>query len=151
MRRTPLETVGLALGLAAGYLVARWTIRPYGALGVSLAILAAEGVFFLIGTAAMWRHFRWRTLGPGLLKIVVGCGLAGLAFALGDWMWRQVAHVLLARLSLGATVAAVLEVATLGSLGLLVFIGALWLLRAFDEDEREGIRAMIPWRRGKSA
>jgi O-antigen/teichoic acid export membrane protein len=142
--RQKLETVGLALGLAAGYVVARAIIPRDGALGVSLAILASEGVFFVIGTAAMWRHFRWRQLAPSLVKILVACGGAGAVFALGHRLWQQTAGT-----SLGSTLSALLELAVVGSLGLLVFGGLLWLLRTFDEEEMEGIRAMVRPNRGR--
>jgi hypothetical protein len=53
-------------------------------------------------------------------------------------------------LGLGDTMAAAVELALVGGLGLLVLLLALWLLRTFDQDEIEGIRAMLRLQRGKS-
>ncbi|MEA3336845.1 MAG: flippase [Chloroflexota bacterium] len=145
--RQHLETIGLALGLLVGFLIANWTIPAYGALGVSLSIIAAEAVLFAVGTAAMWQHFHWRELAPGLARIIAACVATGLVFALGDRFWQQ---QIAPALPLGDTLTALLELLLLGGLGLAVFVGGLWLLRAFDEDEQDAVRAMLRLPRGGS-
>ncbi len=141
-----LETLGLAVGLAVGYLVARWTIPTQEALGVAYAIMAAEGVIFLIGTAVMWRHFRWRTLGPSLFKVVLACALAGVVFLAGNLAWSA---LLAAGVAPAGTVGALIELVAVGGLGFAAFVASLFLLRAFDADEMEGIRAMLRLKRGR--
>lgn len=82
--RQKFETLGLAAGLAAGLVVAWWGIPRFEALGVVYSILTAEAVLFVVGTAAMWRHFHWRRLLPSLdQRLIVACGLAGLVFLMG--------------------------------------------------------------------
>lgn len=142
--RQSMETVGLALGLAAAYLVARWGIPQYQALGVAYSIMAAEAVFFIIGTAALWKHFRWRSVGTSMLKIVSACLAAGTVFFAGNLVWQQ---QIVATTDINGTLLAIAELALLGSLGLVVFVGSLWVLKAFDEEELEGIRAMLRLRR----
>lgn len=142
-----LETLGLILGVIGGYIVARWGIPRYQAMGVSYAILAAEGIFFIVGTAAMWRYFRWRTLLPSLAKIVLGCGLTGLVFLAGNRVW---AALRVTGVVPGGTLGAVLEIVLVGGFGLAVFILSLGLLRAFDPDEQESIKAMLRLRRRKA-
>lgn len=142
-----LETLGLAAGLIVGYVVARWTIPTQQALGVAYAIMAAEGTIFVIGTAVMWPHFRWRTLAPSLLKLVLACLLAGIVFLAGNLGWSYLTTTGVAPTGgLGAIV----ELAIVGGLGFAAFLAALFLLRAFDADEMEGIRAMLRLRRGGS-
>ncbi len=145
--RQKYETVGLILGVVGGYLVARWAIPRYQAMGVTYAILAAEGIFFIIGTAVMWKHFRWRTLAPSLAKIVFGCMLTGLIFLAGSLVWAKISATGLVP---GGTLGALLEIAVVGGLGLAAFVLSLWLLRAFDPDEREAIRAMLRLRRRRA-
>ncbi|MCS6845214.1 MAG: oligosaccharide flippase family protein [Caldilineales bacterium] len=132
--RQRLETLGLALGLAAGFLFAWWAIPRLYAVGVSGAILVAEGVPFVIGTVAMWRHFQWQRTWPSLAKIVASCAVSGLVFALGNRLWTG---------EVAGTRAAFVQSSVLGALGLAAFLAALWLLRTFDEDERVAIRAML--------
>lgn len=142
--RQRLETLGLALGLVVGFAVAWWSIPRYYAMGVTAAILAAEGVPFVIGTVAMWSHFHWRETWPSLAKIVVSCGLSGLVFAVGSALWVAWAPGVL---SLGYTANAFLQSLLLGGLGLAVFVAALWVLRTFDADEQAAIRSMLRLRR----
>lgn len=138
--RQRLETLGLALGLVIGFGVAWWGIPRYAALGVTCAILAAEGVPFVIGTVAMWSHFHWRETWPSLVKIVVSCGLSGLVFAVGSVLWVAWAPSVL---DLGYTANAFLQSLFLGGLGLAVFVVALWAMRTFDADEKAAIRSML--------
>ena len=145
--RQKLEAIGLTLGLVVASIVAWWGIPRYGAMGVVFAILAAEGVYFVIGTAVMWKHFHWQRIGPSLLKIVLSCGLAGLVFAAGNLAWSRLVTADVA--SAGSLLLA-LELLVVGTLGLLVFVLALWVLRAFDADEIEAIRAMLQLKRSKS-
>lgn len=141
-----LETLGLAIGLAVGFGVARWAIPAQGAAGVAAAILAAEGAIFVVGTAALWPHFRWRRTGPSLAKIALACGVAGGVFVAGNAAWQR----WLAPTASGAGAAlAVAELAAVGSLGVAAFGASLFLLRAFDADEIEGIRAMLRLSRGQ--
>lgn len=142
-----LETVGLILGVIGGYLVARWGIPRHQAVGVAYAILAAEGIFFLVGTAVMWRHFHWRQLLPSLTKIVAGCALTGLIFLAGNRLWTRLQ---LTGAAPDGTLGAVFEIAVIGGIGLVAFVLSLWLLRAFDPDEQESIKAMLQLRRRKS-
>jgi O-antigen/teichoic acid export membrane protein len=146
--RQRLETLGLVLGLVAGLLVAAWGIPRHGALGVSLAILAAEGVPFAIGTIAMWPHFHWQRTWLSLAKIVLGCLLSGLVFAVGTMLWDR---LVTPALPLGEAADALLQSVVVGGLGLMVFVIALWLLHTFDDDEMEAIRSMLRLqRRGAS-
>ena len=141
--RQRLETLGLALGVVAGFVVAWVAIPRLEALGVALAILAAEGVYFVVGTLAMRGHFHWRQLGPSLLKIVAACLLAGVVFYFGARLWDGwSARGLVPLGSLGA----VLEVLAVGASGLVVFILALFGLRTFNPDEQEAIRVMLKLR-----
>ncbi|MEZ4769878.1 MAG: oligosaccharide flippase family protein [Caldilineales bacterium] len=144
--RQKLETLGLLLGTVAGLAVAYLTIPAYEAMGVVYAIFAAEGVFFLVGTAAMWRHFHWRKLLPSLLRIVLAGALTGVVFLLGNMLYQQ---LYAAGIVPGGTLGAVLEVIVVGLIGLAGFAGALVLLRTFDEDEKESIAAMLQMRRRK--
>lgn len=139
-----LETLGLAAGLVVGFLVSAWGIPRLGALGVSLAVLAAEGVFFVIGTVAMWPHFHWRGLTPSLVKIAAGCALAGLVFAVGGSLWSS---YLAGWLGPGSGLNALAELLVVGSVGFLVFVVALALLGTFDADETDAIRAMLRLKR----
>lgn len=132
--RQRLETIGLALGLAAGFVAAWWGIPRFYAVGVAGAVLVAEGVPFVIGTVAMWRHFQWQRTWPSLAKIVASCAVSGLVFALGNRLWTG---------EVAGTRAAFLQSSVLGGLGLAAFLVALWALRTFDEDERIAIRAML--------
>ncbi len=138
--RQRLESLGLVLGLAAGLLIASWGIPRYGALGVSVAILAAEGVPFVIGTIAMWPHFHWNRTWRSLAKIVLSCLLSGAVFAAGTMLWRSVIGP---ALGLGGTADALVQSVVVGSLGLAVFVIALWLLHTFDDDEMDAIRSML--------
>lgn len=142
--RQRLETIGLVVGLALGFVVAWWAIPRYEAVGVAVAILAAEGVPFVIGTAAMWPHFHWRKTWSSLAKIVVSCGLSGLVFAAGNILWNAWGA---GRLALGQTSNAFLESLLLGGLGLAVFVLALQAMRTFDADEMVAIRSMLRLRR----
>lgn len=142
--RQRLETIGLALGLVLGFGVAWWGIPRYEAVGVAVAILAAEGAPFVIGTVAMWPHFHWRETWISLVKIVVACGLSGLVFAAGNVLWNAWD---VGDLVLGQTSNAFLESLVLGSLGLAVFVLTLYALRTFDADEMTAIRAMLRPRR----
>lgn len=138
--RQKVETMGLLIGLLLGIAVARWAIPRYLAMGVVYGILIAEGALFVVGTAALWRHFHWRTLLPSLAKLVVACGLAGLVFLAGSQLWRVLLDMGVAP---PGTAGALLEVIVIGSMGLLGFLAGLLLLRPFDANEREGIRAMF--------
>lgn len=145
--RQKLETIGLILGVIGGYIVASWGIPRYQAMGVTYAILAAEAIFFVVGTAAMWKHFRWRTLAPSLAKIVLACGLTGLIFLAGNRLWHATgATGVLPR----GTAGALLEILLVGGVGLVAFVLSLWLLRAFDPDEQAGIKAMLRLGRRKA-
>jgi O-antigen/teichoic acid export membrane protein len=144
--RQKFETLGLAAGLAAGLVVAWWSIPRFQAMGVVVGILAAEAVLFAVGTAAMWQHFHWRKLLPSLIKLIVACGLAGVVFLLGDRVWAALSQ---AGVAPQGTIGAILEIAIVGALAVIVFAVAAWLLRAFDANEREGIRLMLRWQRGK--
>jgi O-antigen/teichoic acid export membrane protein len=135
-----LETLGLVIGLIVGYLVARWAIPTQQALGVAYAIMAAEGAIFVIGTAVLWRHFHWRTLGRSLVKLVAASTLAGAVFLAGNLGWSRLAAAGLA--PIGA-LGAIVELIIVGGLGIAAFVAALFLLRTFDADEIEGIRAML--------
>ena len=139
-----LETVGLILGVIGGYIMARWSIPRYQAMGVTYAILAAEAIFFVVGTTAMWKHFRWRQLAPSLAKIVLSCGIAGLIFLIGSQLWSIVQDTLPVP---GGTVGALAEIIVVGGLGGIGFVMALWLLHAFDPDEQESIKVMLHLRR----
>jgi O-antigen/teichoic acid export membrane protein len=138
--RQKLETLGLALGLVVGFLVAWWGIPRLQAMGVVYSILAAEGVYFVVGTVAMRRHFHWRQLAPSLGKVVLACMLAGAVFLAGGRLWTGLAEA--GRVPVN-TWGALLEVAVVGAAGLAVFFVALLLLRTFNEDEKEAIAAMI--------
>lgn len=144
--RQTFETLGLAAGLAAGLVVAWWGIPRFQAMGVVYGILTAEAVLFLVGTAVMWRHFHWRRLLPSLLKLIAACGAAGLVFLLGNRAWDA---LVAAGVAPAGTVGAVLEILAVGAAGLVAFAAAAWLLRTFDANEREGIRLMLRWQRGK--
>jgi O-antigen/teichoic acid export membrane protein len=138
--RQKLETLGLALGLAVGFLVAWWSIPRYQALGVVYGILAAEGAYFVVGTVAMRGHFHWRQLAPSLSKVILACALAGAVFLAGSRLWTGLSEA--GRVP-GNTWGALLEVAVVGAAGLAVFCAALVLLRTFNQDEKEAIAAMI--------
>ena len=138
--RQKLETLGLLLGTIAGLAVAYLTIPAYEAMGVVYAIFAAEGVFFIVGTTAMWRHFHWRTLLPSLLRIVLAGALTGVVFLLGNLLFQRLQA---AGIVPAGTVGAILEVLVVGLVGLAGFAGALILLGTFDEDEKESIQAML--------
>lgn len=144
--RQKFETLGLAAGLAAGLVVAWWSIPRFEAMGVVYGILTAEAVLFLVGTAAMWGHFHWRRLLPSLSKLIVACGLAGVVFLVGDRVWAALSQ---AGVTPQGTIGAILEIVAVGALALIVFTAAALLLRAFDANEREGIRLMLRWQRGK--
>jgi len=144
--RQKLETLGLLLGTIAGLAVAYVTIPAYEAMGVVYAIFAAEGIFFIVGTTAMWRHFHWRTLLPSLLRIVLAGMLTAVLFLLGDLLFQR---LLAAGIVPAGTVGAILEVLVVGLVGLVGFAGALILLGTFDEDEKESIQAMLRLRRRK--
>ena len=144
--RQRLETVGLFLGAAVGLVVAYLTIPVYQAMGVVYAIFAAEGIFFVVGTGAMWRHFHWRKLLPSLLRIVLAGALTGLVFLLGNLLFLRLQA---GGVVPGGTLGAVLEVLVVGLIGLAGFVVALVLLRTFDEDEKESIQAMLQLSRRK--
>ena len=144
--RQKFETLGLAAGLAAGLVVAWWGIPQFEALGVVYSILTAEAVLFVVGTAAMWRHFHWRRLLPSLIKLIVACGLAGLVFLMGGRIWTALSQ---AGMAPQGTIGAVLEIAIVGALGLFMFAATALLLGAFDANERDGIRLMFRMPRGK--
>jgi hypothetical protein len=66
---------------------------------------------------------------------------------LGSYLWKLGQ----ARLSFPTgTLGALAEIVVVGGLGLAGFVLALWLLRAFDPDEQESIKAMLPLRRRRS-
>jgi O-antigen/teichoic acid export membrane protein len=138
--RQKLETLGLALGLAVGFLVTWWGIPRLQSLGVVLGILAAESAYFVVGTVAMRKHFHWRRLAPSLGKVVLACLLAGGVFLAGSRLWADLAQA--GRVPVN-TWGALLEIAVVGVAGLAVFFVALVLLRTFNEDEKEAIAAMI--------
>lgn len=138
--RQKLETLGLALGLAIGFLVTWWGVPRLQSMGVVLGILAAEGVYFVVGTIAMRGHFHWRRLAPSLGKVILACALAGVVFLAGSRLWTGLSAA--GRVP-GDTWGALLEVAVVGAAGLVVFFAALVLLRTFNEDEKEAIAAMI--------
>lgn len=138
--RQKLETLGLLLGTIVGLAVAYLAIPAFEAMGVVYAIFAAEGVFFIVGTTAMWRHFHWRSLLPSLLRIVLAGALTGVVFLLGDLLFQRLQAVGIVP---AGTVGAILEVLAVGLAGLIGFAGALILLGAFDEDEKESIQAML--------
>lgn len=144
--RQKFETLGLAVGLVVGIAVAWWAIPRYQAMGVVASILAAEGVLFGVGTVVMWPHFHWRSLLPSLARLVVACGLTGLVFLAGARLWLTLAE---AGIVPEGTVGALLEVVVVGGLGLVGFLLALLLLRPFDANERDGIRAMFRIQGGK--
>lgn len=144
--RQKIETLGLILGLAAGLAVAWWAIPRYYAMGVVYGILTAEGVLFAVGTVAMWRHFHWRTLLPSLIKLVAACGLTGLVFLLGDRLWGVLTA---AGVAPQGALGALVEIAVVGALGMAMFVAAVLLLRTFDANEREGIRLMLRFQRGR--
>jgi O-antigen/teichoic acid export membrane protein len=144
--RQKIETLGLILGLLAGMIVAWWAIPRYLAMGVVYGILVAEGVLFVVGTIAMWRHFHWRTLLPSLTKLVAACGLTGLVFLMGDWLWGALTD---AGSAPQGTMGALLEIVVVGALGLTMFVAAVLLFRTFDANEREGIRLMLRLQRGR--
>jgi O-antigen/teichoic acid export membrane protein len=138
--RQKLETLGLALGLAVGFLVTWWGIPRFQSLGVVFGILAAEGAYFVVGTIAMRQHFHWRRLAPSLGKVILACLLAGGVFLAGSRLWAGLAQA--GRVPVN-TWGALLEVVVVGVAGLAVFFVALVLLRTFNEDEKEAITAMI--------
>jgi O-antigen/teichoic acid export membrane protein len=138
--RQKLETLGLALGLAVGFLVTWWGIPRFQSLGVVFGILAAEGAYFVVGTIAMRQHFHWRRLAPSLGKVILACLLAGGVFLAGSRLWADLAQA--GRVPVN-TWGALLEIAVVGVAGLAVFFVALVLLRTFNEDEKEAITAMI--------
>ncbi len=138
--RQKLETLGLALGLAVGFLVTWWGIPRFQSLGVVLGILAAEGAYFIVGTIAMRQHFHWRQLAPSLGKVILACLLAGGVFLAGSRLWAGLAQA--GRVPVN-TWGALLEIALVGAAGLAVFFVTLVLLRTFNEDEKEAIVAMI--------
>ncbi|MCB0230464.1 MAG: hypothetical protein KDH90_15310, partial [Anaerolineae bacterium] len=105
-----------------------------------------EGIFFIVGTAAMWRHFHWRKLLPSLLRILVAGFLTGLVFLGGNLLFERLQA---AGIVPGGTVGAIVEVLVVGLIGLAGFAGALILLRTFDEDEMESIQAMLQLGRKK--
>jgi O-antigen/teichoic acid export membrane protein len=144
--RQKIETLGLILGLFAGLVVAWWAIPRYLAMGVVYGILIAEGVLFAVGTIAMWRHFHWRTLLPSLTKLVAACGLTGLVFLMGDWLWSTLTD---AGIAPQGTMGALLEIVVVGALGLTMFVAAVLLFRTFDANEREGIRLMLRLQRDR--
>ena len=144
--RQKLETLGLVLGTVVGLAVAYVAIPAYEAMGVVYAIFAAEGIFFIVGTAAMWRHFHWRKLLPSLLRILVAGFLTGLVFLGGNLLFERLQA---AGIVPGGTVGAIVEVLVVGLIGLAGFAGALILLRTFDEDEMESIQAMLQLGRKK--
>lgn len=144
--RQKIETLGLALGLAAGLAVAWWAIPRYQAMGVVYGILAAEGVLFVVGTAAMWTHFHWRAILPSLAKLALACGLSGLIFLVGDRVWLALIN---AGILPQGGLSALLEIVVVGSAGLAGFAAAVLLLRTFDANEWEGIRLMFRFQRDK--
>lgn len=138
--RQRLETVGLAIGFVIGLLVAWWGIPRFQALGVVYGILAAEASYFVVGTLGMRGHFHWRELAPSLLKIIAACLLAGVVFYAGSLLWQSLT---VAGMVPSGTIGALLEVGVAGIAGLAVFVMALVLLRAFNEDEKQAIAAML--------
>lgn len=134
--RQALETLGLAVGLAVGFLVVRWSLPDLGALGVALGIMAAEGAFFLIGSLAMRSHFDWVWLLPSLSKIALATGVAGLAFWVGSRLWSDA-------ITTETALAAAAHVVVVGGVGVAAYAGALMLLRAFDQEEIDGVRAIL--------
>ncbi|NLE76711.1 MAG: flippase [Chloroflexi bacterium] len=120
--RQTWETVGLALGLAVGYLAMRLSMPAGGALAVCWGILAAEGTFLALGLAATRRYLDWRRLAPFGGKAAVAAAAAAGVFLLG----REL-HFLL-QLTLGP----------------LTFGLALLALRALEPDEWETLGAMLP-------
>ncbi len=141
--RQKLETLGLALGLLIGFVVAWWGIPRYQALGVVYGILAAEGAYFVVGALAMRGHFHWRQLAPSLSKVILSCVLAGGVFLAGSQLWAALSEA--GRVPAN-TWGALLEIAAVGAAGLVVFLVALVVLRTFNEDEKEAIAAMIKLR-----
>ncbi len=144
--RQKLETLGLALGLVAGFVVAWWGIPRYQAMGVVAGILAAEGVFFVVGTFAMRQHFHLRQLAPSLIKVILACGGAGAVFFVGSQVWTGLSAA--GRVPAGAW-GALLQLAIVGACGLAVFGFALLALRTFNQDEKEAIAIMLRLRRSR--
>lgn len=149
--RQRLEAIGLAIGLVVGLAVAYASIRPLGALGISLSILSAEGVFFVIGTVAMWPHFHWQRLAPALSKIFLACAASGLVFAGGHLLWTRFFASPPGSTAAGSSLNALVELVVVGASGLAACAAMLLLLRTFDADEMTGIKAMVPkLRRGRA-
>jgi O-antigen/teichoic acid export membrane protein len=145
--RQALETVGLATGLAVGFVVARATVPDLGALGVAYGIMAAEGTFFVIASFAMGPHFDWGWLGPSLLRLGLAAAVAGVAFVAGNRLWGAAANAVGAQ----GALAAVAHVALVGGLGTAAYVAALALLRAFDQEEVDGVKALLRRRPGGGA
>lgn len=134
--RQALETAGLAVGLVVGFLVVRWSLPDLEAVGVAYGIMAAEGAFFLIGSLAMRPHFDWEWLLPSLAKIALATGAAGLAFWASSRLWSGAVAV-------ETALAAAAQVVVVGGVGVAVFAGALVVLRAFDREEIDGVKAIL--------
>jgi len=120
--RQTLETAGLAVGLAAGFLAARWLIPIHGALGVCYAILIAEGIFFLIGAFAAGRPLASRRVLIPVGKIALAAALTGVLFHVG----REISIFLI------------------GPLGAALFVVLLILSRALTPDEAIALAAFLP-------
>jgi O-antigen/teichoic acid export membrane protein len=134
--RQALETAGLAVGLVVGFLVVRRSLPDLEAVGVAYGIMAAEGAFFLIGNLAMRSHFDWEWLLPSLAKIALAAGVAGLAFWAGSRLWSGAVAV-------ETALAAAAQVVVVGGVGVAAFAGALVVLRAFDREEIDGVKAIL--------
>lgn len=145
--RQATETVGLAAGLAVGFVVARATVPGLGALGVAYGIMAAEGTFFVIASLIMWPHFQWRWLLPSLARVVLAGAVAGVAFMAGNRLWSTAVNAAGAQ----GAMAAMAHVALVGGLGTAAYLAALALLRAFDQEEVDGVKGLLRRRPGGGA
>lgn len=138
--RQKVETLGLVLGLAGGFLVARGSVPTLQAAGVAYAILAAEAIIFLISTIALWRRFRWRHLVGSLLKIGMAGVATALAFTAGITAWHQAQA---AGLAPTGTLGALAAVVLVGGAGAALYIALLLLLRTFQAEELANYRAAL--------
>ena len=126
--RQVVETLGLALGLGAGLTAGLALIPSYGALGICYAILLAEGTFFLVGLASTWRYLPITKLILPLAKVVLS------SVAMGSFFYLSRTHSFFIVAPLGAC----------------LFLGCLFLLRAFDEEEMKAWKSMVLRAKGET-